>query len=54
MEQIDLQDQATVMSLAKAITSHETAGPLPYEKSFDPFWKEAYLVVGVKMAFQIS
>ncbi len=49
---IDLEDQATISLIAKAITSHETAGALPYELSFDPYWKQTDLDQGVHLAFQ--
>jgi hypothetical protein len=48
---VNHDDPVEIGMLAKAIASHETAGGLPYDKSFDPYWSEDDLDAGVRAAF---
>lgn len=47
---LDFNNVEQLISVARAIASHEAAGPLPYPQSFYPYWHDADLEWGAHSA----
>lgn len=47
---LDFNDVEQLIAVARAIASHEAAGPLPYPQSFYPYWKDEDLLWGAHAA----